>query len=80
VRVAEPPRGGDEPASALAAGGSRTAATFLVMGTIAGLVYRRLGVEVLRRAWINLDLVRVSVLVVAGAVMLGLGRWPLLSG
>jgi hypothetical protein len=48
-------------------------AMLLMMGVIAVAVYRVLGVDLLRRAWINLDLIWVSALAVAGGVALGLG-------
>jgi hypothetical protein len=32
-----------------------TAAMFLVMGLIAVVVYEKLGLAILRRAWLNLD-------------------------
>jgi hypothetical protein len=66
--------------SSLAAVGLHTAAMFLVMGVLAVLVYRKLGVEVLRRAWINLDLIWVGALAVAGTMTLGVGLWPLVVG
>jgi hypothetical protein len=53
-----------------------TVAMLLVMGIVAILVYRILGVELLRRAWINVDLIWVGVLAVAGVVALGLSIWP----
>jgi hypothetical protein len=66
--------------ASLAAVGLHTAAMFLVMGLLAVLVYRKLGVEVLRRAWINLDLVWVGALAVTGTITLGVGLWPLVIG
>src|SRR5215213_1602638 len=39
-----------------------------------------LAVAVLRRAWINLDLIWVGALVVVGGLALGLGLWPVLVG
>jgi hypothetical protein len=62
----------------VAAVGLHTAAMFLVMGVLAILVYRKLGVEVLRRAWVNLDFVWVGALTTAGAITLGVGLWSLL--
>ena len=64
----------------LAAVGLHTAAMLLVMGALAAAVYRKVGVGVLRRAWVNLDLVWVGALAVAGGITLGLGLWPLLVG
>jgi hypothetical protein len=48
--------GGDQLLGALAAL-THTVGYLLVMGVIAVLVYRRLGLKLLRKAWINLDLV-----------------------
>ena len=45
-----------------------TAAMLLVMGTVAVIVYDRVGVRILRRAWVNLDLVWATAIVVAGVV------------
>ncbi len=47
-----------------------TAAMLVVMGAVAVVVYERLGVGVLRRAWLNLDLVWSVVLIGAGALTL----------
>jgi len=44
------------------------------------VVYQKLGVEVLRRAWVNLDLIWVGALVVTGSIAIGLGLWSLLAG
>jgi hypothetical protein len=63
---------------ALAAVGLHSAAMLAVAGMIAVVVYQKVGVEVLRRAWINLDLVWVGTLAVAGVLALGLGLWPFL--
>jgi hypothetical protein len=64
---------------ALTAVGLHSAAMLVVAGMVALVVYQKLGVEVLRRAWVNLDLVWVGVLVTTGGIALGLGLWPLLS-
>jgi hypothetical protein len=61
---------------ALLALGLHSVAMLAVAGALAVLVYQKLGVEVLRRAWINLDLVWVGTLVVAGTIALGLGLYP----
>ena len=53
-------------------------AMLVVMGVIAILVYHVVGVELLRRAWVNLDLVWVGALAVAGAGVTRLG--PLAAG
>ena len=57
-------------ATSLAALAVHTAALFLVMGTIALLVFETLGLEILRRAWINLDLLWSFALILAGVVTL----------
>jgi cation transporter-like permease len=64
---------------ALAAVGLHSAAMLAVAGIIAVVVYQKLGVEVLRRAWVNLDLIWVGALVVVGGLALGLGLWPILA-
>jgi hypothetical protein len=48
-----------------------TVALLVVMTAVALAVYRVLGVQLLRRAWINLDFVWVAALVVAGVMTLG---------
>ena len=40
----------------------------------------RLGVEVLRRARINLYFIWVGTLIVVGSIALGVGLWPLMTG
>jgi hypothetical protein len=55
---------------ALLAATVHVAGMVTVMGTIALTVYGRLGVQLLRRAWVNLDLVWAVALFVAGAVAL----------
>jgi hypothetical protein len=50
--------------------GVHTLAYFTAMGLAAWIVYRRLGLGVLRRAWINLDWMWAGALVVTGAVVL----------
>jgi hypothetical protein len=62
---------------ALAAVGLHSAAMLAVAGVIAVVVYQKLGVEVLRRAWVNLDFIWVGALLVTGGIALGLGLWPL---
>ena len=52
-----------------------TGSMLMVMGIIALIVYRVLGVELLRRAWINLDLIWAGALVLAGGAAVGLGVW-----
>ncbi len=60
---------GARPAPALALGVAlHTAAMLAVMAAVAWIVYRRLGLEVLRRAWINFDLIWAAALLVVGLV------------
>ena len=55
---------------ALAAATLHTTAMLTVMGIVAVLVYDRFGLGLLRRAWVNLDLVWVGALLVAGVATL----------
>jgi hypothetical protein len=54
----------------LLAVGVHTLAMLLVMGAIAWIVYRRLGLAVLRHSWINFDLIWAVALLVVGGVAL----------
>ena len=74
------PDGNDSLLPALAAVGLHSAAMLAVAGVLAVVVYQKLGVEVLRRAWVNLDLIWVGALVVVGGLALGLSLWPVLAG
>ena len=47
-----------------------SAAMLLVMGAIALLVYERLGLDVLRKAWLNVDLIWSVAVIAAGVVTL----------
>jgi hypothetical protein len=47
-----------------------TAAMFLVMAAIAVVVFEKAGLAILRRAWVNLDLVWAVALIVTGALSL----------
>jgi hypothetical protein len=47
-----------------------TAAMLVVMGAVALVVYDRLGLAILRRAWVNLDLIWAGAVIVAGLVTL----------
>jgi hypothetical protein len=64
----------------VAAVGLHATAMLAVAGVLAVVVYQQLGVEVLRRAWVNLDLIWVGALVVVGGLALGLGLSPFLAG
>jgi hypothetical protein len=57
--------------------GLHTLALFAVTLTVALLVYKRFGVDILRRAWINVDLIWVGALALAGAVTMLLAGWSL---
>jgi hypothetical protein len=52
----------------LAAVGLHTLTLFMVMGAIAVVVYEKLGVMILKRAWFNLDLLWAGTLVAAGLI------------
>jgi hypothetical protein len=54
----------------LAAVGLHTLAMLLTMGTIALVVYERLGVAVLRKAWVNLDVIWSVAVIAAGLATL----------
>lgn len=58
------------PAADLAAMTVHTAAMLIVMGMVAVVVYERLGVAILRRAWVNLDVVWSLAIVGAGVITL----------
>ncbi len=55
---------------ALAVVGVHTAAMFLVMGVVAVVVFEKVGLAILRRAWFNLDLAWSGALVCAGVLTL----------
>ena len=71
---------GDALVPAQAAVGVHSAAMLTVAGLVAVVVYQKVGVDVLRRAWVNLDLIWVGALAVTGGIALGLGLWPYLNG
>jgi hypothetical protein len=47
-----------------------TGTMFLVMGAVALVVFEAIGLSVLRRAWVNVDLLWAGALVLAGVVTL----------
>ena len=51
-----------------------------VAAIVALVVYQKLGVEVLRRAWLNLDFIWIGALTLTGGLALGLSLWPFLAG
>jgi hypothetical protein len=67
----DPPRASFAPGFALL--GLHTLAMFAVMGIIAVVVYQVLGLGLLRRAWINLDLLWAVALLLAGVATLWVG-------
>lgn len=66
--------------AALLAISLHTGAMFLAGATIAFVVYRLVGVEGLRRYWINLDLIWAAALILTGSISLGIGAWSLATG
>ncbi|MDQ4078016.1 MAG: hypothetical protein M3220_17435 [Chloroflexota bacterium] len=56
------------PAADIVAVVIHTAAMFLVMGVIALVVYEKIGLAILRRAWFNLDRIWAGALIGAGAL------------
>ena len=60
------------PLVALLATGVHTAGYLAVTGLIAWVVYSRLGLAILRKAWLNLNLVWAAALVVSGLVTLAM--------
>jgi hypothetical protein len=50
--------------------GLHTLAMFAVMGAVALIVYEKLGVMILKRAWLNVDLLWAGALVGAGLITL----------
>jgi hypothetical protein len=69
---------GDSLLPTLAAVALHTMAMLAVMGILAVMVYRWVGVDILRKAWVNLDLIWTGALLVAGAVTLAIGLASLL--
>jgi hypothetical protein len=60
----------DGPLAALLATGVHTAGYLAITGFIAWIVYSKLGLAILRKAWLNLNLVWAAALVVTGLVTL----------
>lgn len=58
------------PSAELAAVALHTAAMFVVMAAIALVVFERVGLAILRRAWVNLDLIWAVALIGAGGLSL----------
>ena len=70
--------GGNEVVTAFAAITLHTVSMLIVMGLVAVLVYRWVGVGILRRAWINLDVVWIGAMAVVGGITLGVALWPMI--
>jgi hypothetical protein len=64
------PRVSGAAVAALAGVGIHTAAMLAVTAAVAGLVYEWVGLEVLRRAWLNVDVVWLAALVATGTWLL----------
>jgi hypothetical protein len=60
---------------ALAGLGAHTAALLLVMAAAAWVVYRRVGLGILRTHWINFDLVWAGALILTGGIALATELW-----
>ncbi len=75
-----PPAVGNALLPMVAAVGLHATAMLAVAGVLAVVVYQKLGVEVLRRAWVNLDFIWVGALGITGGIALGLSLWPSLAG
>jgi hypothetical protein len=58
------------PLAGLLATGVHTAAYLAVTGLVAWMVYRKLGLALLRKAWLNFDLIWAAALVATGLVTL----------
>jgi hypothetical protein len=66
-----PAMAGDAPVIAIAVGvGLHALALIAVMGAVATIVYVKLGVEILRRTWINTDALWAGAFVLAGVITL----------
>lgn len=68
--LALPGEGGVSAGAAALATAVHTTAYFLVTAAIASVVYEKLGLGLLRRAWLNVDLLWAGGLVLAGVVIL----------
>jgi hypothetical protein len=58
------------PVAEAAAVGVHTLAMFMVMALLALVVYEKLGLAILRRAWFNLDQLWAGALIISGAIVL----------
>ena len=60
----------ETPLTSLTATAVHTAGYLLVMGLVAWVVYRKLGLALLKKAWVNLDLVWAVALIITGCLTL----------
>lgn len=67
-------------AHSLAAVGVHTAAMFAVAGAFSLVVHSRVGVDVIRHAWINMDLIWIGAMAIVGFITIGMGVWPSIAG
>lgn len=70
---------GENLAASLLAVGVHTAALLAVSAAIAVTVYKKVGVDILRKAWINLDVVWAAAMIGAGGLTLVFGVYGLFS-
>lgn len=70
----------EAPGTLAVAVGLHTAAMLLVMGTVAWIVYRKVGLAVLRRSWVNFDLIWAIALLAVGALATLFALWNLHGG
>ncbi|MBO9312073.1 MAG: hypothetical protein J7465_07560 [Chloroflexus sp.] len=68
----------DSLGTALLAVGVHTAGMFLAMAVAALVVYWIVGLEVLRRAWVNTDVIWITVLMLTGMIALVWGVWDVM--
>ncbi len=68
----------DSLGTALLAVGVHTAGMFLAMAVAALVVYCIVGLEVLRRAWVNTDVIWITVLMLTGMIALVWGVWDVM--
>ena len=68
---------GDGFVTSLLAVGLHTTAMLVVSGALALVVFHTVGVDVLRKAWINVDLIWIGAMGVTGSLTLVLGLWRL---
>ncbi len=85
VMVSEPGHGHGGPLAASAtplalAVGVHTTVMLAVMAAVAWIVYRKLGLAVLRRHWVNFDLIWAVALLVVGGLALARALWRLGPG